>query len=136
MSISQVSSRLGTFDTVLMMGGNFGLLRDFKTARRLLARFDGRTTQMGRIVAASLDPYDTDDPAHLDYHERNRRRGRMAGQVRIRARFERYRTPWFDYLFVSRDEMIAILNGTGWRVKRFIDSKGPRYVAIVEKDRR
>jgi|GEM_PF-5357719 len=46
----------------------------------------------------------------------------------------KYKTPWFDYLFVSRDELRAIVHGIGWRVARLIDSDGPVYVAVLEKD--
>ena len=35
MSISQVSRSLGTFDTIIMMGANFGLFGGFEKARRL-----------------------------------------------------------------------------------------------------
>ena len=42
-------------------------------------------------------------------------------------------TPWFDYLFVSPDEMKHILTGTGWKVTRFIEGGRPSYVAVIEK---
>ena len=58
----------------------------------------------------------------------------MGGQVRIRVRFRDFKTPWFDYLMVSKKEMEDILNGTGWNVGRYLDSDGPTYVAIIEKD--
>jgi hypothetical protein len=59
----------------------------------------------------------------------------MPGQVRIRIRYLRYASPWFDYLLVSKPEMIGILRRTGWKVKRFITSKkGPAYVGIIEKE--
>ena len=57
----------------------------------------------------------------------------MAGQLRLRIRYRTYATPWFDYLLVSKDEMRSILDGTGWQVARFIDSRGPAYVAVIEK---
>jgi hypothetical protein len=53
----------------------------------------------------------------------------------MRIRYRSYATPWFDYLLVSNPEMIGILRGTGWKIKRFISSKkGPAYVAIIEKE--
>ena len=134
-SIAQVSSSLGIFDTILMLGNNFGLFGDFKKARRLLKKFHRITQNRARIIAQTLDPYNTTDPPHLEYHELNRRKGRMGGQTRLRIRYKKYATPWFDYLFVSRDEMKQILEGTGWVVNLFIDSEGPTYVAIIEKQR-
>ena len=135
LSIAQVSRKLGVFDTVLMYGNNFGLFGSFRRARWLLRRFHGITSTDARIVAESRDPYQTDAPEHLAYHKRNRRRGRMGGQIRLRVRYRAYKTPWFDYLLVSHDEMQVILGGTGWRVRRFIAPEGSAYVAVIEKER-
>jgi SAM-dependent methyltransferase len=100
-----VDESLGRFDTVVMFGNNFGLFGGPAKAKRMLRRLRVLTNDGGRIVAESRGVYDTDDPEHLAYHERNRRRGRMAGQLRLRIRHRSYATPWFDYLIVSREEM-------------------------------
>ena len=133
MSIEDIDFKPKSFDTIIMMGNNFGLFGSFQKARSLLKRFHKITSDDGLIVAETRDPYKTDNPAHLEYHELNRKRGRMGGQVRIRVRFEKYATPWFDYLFVSKEEMEEILKGTGWKVKQFIDSGNALYIAIIEK---
>ncbi len=134
MSITQVSRKLGIFDTILMCGSNFGLFGSFERARWLLRRFRGMTSKDAKIIAETRDPYRIDEPAHLAYHAFNRRRGRMPGQVRIRVRYKAHISPWFDYLFVSKDEMRKILHGTGWRVAQFFDSGEPEYVAVMEKE--
>jgi hypothetical protein len=135
-SISEIDSSLGNFDTILMMGNNFGLFGNPKQARRLLKRFHDMTSPDARIIAESLDIYKPPvDPVHRRYHLRNRRLGRMPGQVRIRIRYRTYATPWFDYLLVSRPEMKRILQGTGWKIKKFIEStKSPAYIGIIEKE--
>ncbi len=135
-SISEIESSLGKFDTILMMGNNFGLFGNPKQAQRLLKRFHDMTNPDARIIVESLDIYKPPvDPVHRRYHLRNRRRGRMPGQVRIRIRYRTYATPWFDYLLVSRPEMKSILQGTGWKIEQFIRSKkGPAYVAIMQKE--
>jgi 2-polyprenyl-3-methyl-5-hydroxy-6-metoxy-1,4-benzoquinol methylase len=132
--ITKVNKALGAFDTIIMYGNNFGLFSNYRRARTLLRRFHRMTTADGRIIAETLDPYQTNLPEHLEYHRRNKERGRMGGQVRIRVRYRKYKTPYFDYLFVSRDEMRDLLAGTGWDVKRFIDCEGPVYLAIIEKE--
>jgi SAM-dependent methyltransferase len=133
MSIEEVNFKPSSFDTIIMMGNNFGLFGSFKKARRLLKRFHKMTSENALIIAETRDPYKTDNPAHLKYHEFNKKRERMGGQVRIRVRFEKYATKWFDYLFVSKEEMEKILKGTGWKIKKFIDSESPQYIAIIEK---
>lgn len=131
--ISKIDSRLGVFDTVLMMGNNFGLFGSFDRARRLLKRLCKITSVRGRIIAESRDVYQTEAPEHLSYHERNRKIGRMAGQVRLRARYRTYATSWFDYLIISKEEMLNILDGTDWKVNKFIESDSSMHIAIIDK---
>lgn len=133
-SITQIGPDMGTFDTIVMMGNNFGLFGSFDRARRLLRAMYRMTTPKARIIAESMGPDATDIPEHEAYHRRNCRRGRMPGQVRIRVRFRTSKTPWFDYLFVSVDEMRAILDGTGWKIARLFPSDGPFYCAVIEKN--
>jgi len=134
LSITQVGPELGKFDTILMMGNNFGLFGNGSRARGLLRRFLNITNPHARIITETLDVYKPPVPVyHRRYHLLNRKRGRMAGQVRMRVRYHEFTTPWFDYLLVSKNEMRSILRGTGWTVRRFIESKGPQYAAIIER---
>ena len=131
--ITQVDSRLGTFDTIVMYGNNFGLMGNLKRARWLLKRFHKLTSEQGRIIAQSLNPYQTDLEVHKQYHRLNKRRGHMGGQIKLRIRHHTIIGNWFDYLLVSKKEMMAILDGTGWYVNKFILSSGPFYMAIIDK---
>jgi SAM-dependent methyltransferase len=131
--VTQVNRQIGVFDTLLMMGNNFALLGNIKRARWLLKRFQAITSDTGRIIAQTRDPYQTDTPEHLEYHARNRERGRMPGEARIRVRYKRYVTPWFDFLMVSQQEMITLLEGTNWVIRDFLDGQGGGYIAVIEK---
>ncbi len=137
--ISGIDSRLGTFDTLVMFGNNFGLLGNPGRARRLLRRFHKLTSPHGRIIAESLDPHvrrgrHAHVPEHLDYQRRNVRRGHLPGELRFRIRYKRYCTPFFEYLIVSKHEMQQIVQGTGWRVTRFLDADSALYIAVLEKE--
>jgi SAM-dependent methyltransferase len=131
-SIDDVDDSLGIFDTIVMLGNNFGLFASAAKAKRLLRRFHRLTSERGRLVAPPRVGDRTDDPAHLAYHERNRSRGRMAGQIRIRVRYRDHATPWFDYLMVSEEELRSLLDGTGWQLERVLES-GDTYIAIIDK---
>jgi 2-polyprenyl-3-methyl-5-hydroxy-6-metoxy-1,4-benzoquinol methylase len=133
MSVTEIGPALGKFDTIVMYGNNFGVMGGWKRGRWLLKRLNRITNPGARILASTLDPYQTKDPIHLAYHRRNRARGRMGGQVRLRIRYRNCATPWFDYLMVSREEMNALLDGTGWRMAKTFDSADMRYVAVIEK---
>jgi SAM-dependent methyltransferase len=133
LSIRDIGTLRGPFNSIVMYGNNFGLFGGMARARRLLAVMHGITSSDATIIAVSRDPYKTRDPVHLAYHQRNRERGRMGGQVRLRMRYRRFKGDWFDYLFVSVSELGTIVAKTGWMVSDIVQSQGPGYVAILEK---
>ena len=134
MSTSRLSAETGIFDTILMMGRNFGHLGSSTRARSLLNKFAAMTGDDAKIIVETLDPYETADPRHLAYHQFNQDHGRMGGQLRLRIYYRQYTSPWFDYLFVSKAEIEDILDGTPWQVERYIDLVNtPTYVAILSK---
>ncbi|HVJ31374.1 MAG TPA: class I SAM-dependent methyltransferase [Gammaproteobacteria bacterium] len=134
LSIDELSAELGTFDTILMLGNNFGLFATPAKARRLLRRFKTLTSPGATLIAESLNVYVTNEPDHPAYLAANRARGRMSGQIRIRARYKRFVTPWFDYLMVSPAEMDTLLEGTGWRVAKRYAAAGARlYTTVIER---
>jgi SAM-dependent methyltransferase len=133
MSVTQVGRQLGVFDTILMMGNNFGVVGNRRRARWLFRRFKGITSPHGRILAESRDPYAGAGVEHRLYHERNLRRGRMGGQVRLRVRYRMLATPWYDYLLASADEMREILDGTGWQISQVLKEESGLYVAVIKK---
>ena len=123
------------FDTILLLGNNFGLFGSAPRARRLLRKWSADDDGPRRIIAGSMDPYRAVDPIHVAYRRRNRRRGRMPGQNRLRIRYRQYATPWSDYLFASRPEIRAIVREGGWEIRRILDSRSNRalYVAVIER---
>jgi len=69
----------------------------------------------------------------LEYHKENRKKGRLCGQTKIRIRFEKTVGKWFDWMMVSKEEMNALLEGTGWETSQYIDSENSRYIAVIQK---
>jgi SAM-dependent methyltransferase len=122
-----------SFDTIVLMGNNFGLFGGFQKAKKLLHKLRRITSANATIIATTTDPYKTDNPIHLRYHKLNRRRGRMPGQLRIRIRHGNIIGPWFDYLLVSKDEVKKIIAGTGWKIRKLLESKGPSYAVVIGK---
>lgn len=131
--LEDLGDSLGRFDTVVMFGNNLGLLSSKTKARRILRHLHAVTTERGRIVGTNHDPHRTKDPVHRAYHRRNRTRGRMPGQVRLRLRYRHRTSPWMDWLFVSQRELEGLLHGTGWRLRRVLESDWG-YAAVIEKE--
>jgi SAM-dependent methyltransferase len=135
-AFADIGPELGVFDTVVMMGNNFGLFAGRAGAKRMLRRLREITSDDARIVAGNRDPYGTENPDHLSYQAENRRRGRMSGRLRLRVRHGLYTSPWFDYLLASPDEMQELAASGGWRVERIIDplDEEPGYfVGVLRK---
>jgi SAM-dependent methyltransferase len=136
LALADVDESLGRFDTVILHGNNFGLLGSRRSAIRTLRTFHRLASDRGRIIAESFDWSKTDDPVHLANHERNRDRGRMPGQNRIRLRHGLLATRWFDYLLTTPDEMAALAAAAGWKLARTFhepDEAVSLYVGILEK---
>jgi SAM-dependent methyltransferase len=125
------------FDAFVLLGNNLGLLGGVAEAPRLLRALAALAAPGAVLLGKGMDPYRTAAPEHLAYHARNRDRGRMPGQIRMRVRHRRLATPWFDYLFATPDEVAPLLDGTAWRLEHVewgVDESGARgagYVALM-----
>jgi SAM-dependent methyltransferase len=123
-----------SFDTILMLGNNFGLFGDAENAKLILEKMNRITTTNAQIIAGTRDPYKTEDRDHLEYHKLNKKRGRMPGQIRMRIRFGKTVGEWFDYLFVSPEEMKNILADTSWQIEEFLEQpENANYFAVIKK---
>jgi SAM-dependent methyltransferase len=120
------------FDCFLMLGNNLGLLQSAEAAPEMLAALAARARPGALILGTTIDPYDTAVPGHLAYHERNRQRGRMGGQVRMRVRHRELASEWFDYLMFSEQELAGLIGGTGWQAVEVLRD-GPRIGAVLKR---
>jgi len=129
-----------TFDAIIMMGNNFGLVGTADTAPERLYNLATVAADDAILVGQSRDPTATDDEHHLNYHERNRDQGRLPGALRIRLRYEVYATLWHDYLLAAPDTMAELAEGTGWEFVEAIEpdeeltAPGGDYVGIMQAE--
>ncbi|GAA2681353.1 class I SAM-dependent methyltransferase [Actinoplanes palleronii] len=121
------------YDTFLLLGNNLGLLEGPERAPAFLEALSRLANPGARILAQGADPYGTRDPVHVGYHERNRARGRLGGQLRLRLRYRMVASDWFDYLNCSVDELEQLIDGTGWRLKSVDQKDRPYYLAVMEQ---
>lgn len=118
------------YDTFLLLGNNVGLLRGPAQAPGFLDQLRALGRPGARVVGTVGHIYKTDNPDHLAYHDRNRSLGRMPGELRLRTRFRRLTSEWFDYLFASPDELAGVIAPAGWELADVVESGG--YVYMVE----
>lgn len=133
MDLKEVHPRLGSFDSVVMLGNNLGLLGSPSEAQTRLRTLAKIVRPGGRLIGSTLDPYATDSPEHLAYHRANRAKGRWGGEVRMRVRYKTSATDWFRYSFFSEEEVARLVEPTPWAVARFIRSAQHGYAAILQR---
>jgi SAM-dependent methyltransferase len=131
-TVDAYASASARYDTFLLLGNNLGLLENAERAPVFLAALARLANPGARIIAQGTDPYGTTDPVHVGYHQRNREKGRLGGQLRLRLRYRRLATAWFDYLNCSVAELDALLAGTRWRLAAIDDADRPYYLAVME----
>jgi SAM-dependent methyltransferase len=119
------------YDTFLLLGNNLGLLEGRERAPGFLRALAAMARPGARIIAQGTDPYGTSDPVHVGYHEHNRRRGRLAGQLCLRLRYRDLSTTWFDYLVCSTEELARLVEGTPWCLDEVDDADAPIYLATL-----
>ncbi len=102
------------FDSFLLMGHNLGLLSGPDHAPKFLEALRDLANPGALIIGSNRDPLATEDPIHLGYHQRNRERGRLPGQLMLRVRWRQLATPWFDYWFLTIEDLAQIAGAAGW----------------------
>jgi hypothetical protein len=120
------------FDTFIVLGSNLGLIGSPEKAQGFFDAIALRMRPGGRIVGGCLDPYQTDDPDHLAYHQANMAVGPMAGQVRLRTRYRLLASDWFDLLWMSMAELAALARQSGWQIADSMP--GPLYAVVLERN--
>jgi len=134
LTVEEVTHLKTKFDTVLLLGNNWGVLQNFKKAQKVLSDLLKITSDEAVIIAESSDQTKQLDAEQIEYQKQNLKKGRMPGQRRIRIRYRIYCSDWFDYLGVSKTEMEKILKNTGWKLKKYFDSERSSFIALIEKE--
>ncbi|MHB8682299.1 MAG: class I SAM-dependent methyltransferase [Acidimicrobiales bacterium] len=135
LSAAELDPHIGDFGTLVLYGNNFGIFGTPRRTRHALQRWARQAAPGARILAQSTNPWCGGVPAmDRGYYRRNVERGRLGGQLRLRIRYRRWVTPWFDWLFVSRRDMARLVAGTGWRPGEiYADVPTEPYVMVLER---
>lgn len=138
MAVDALAADIGSFDTLVLYGNNFGVFGTPARTRRILTAWGRRARPGTRILAGSTNPYCGGAPGITRaYYFRNVERGLMPGQIRLRLHYGGHVSPWFPWLFVSRREMRTLLRGTGWHQSQVIGATpSDPYVAVLEREPR
>ena len=122
------------FNAILMMGNNFGICGDIHVTKNLIKKFQSFLSPNGQLIFSCRDPLNTAKPEHLAYHDRNRKKGRPAGLVKIRICYQNVKDDWWDLLFADVPTVKEILISTGYtEIAIYQDSSSPVFYVVAQR---
>ena len=117
--------------SIIVMGNTLGAHQTPESLPTLLSSLRRGVKSGGQLLAQMLDPLDTEDPRHHEYHERNRRRGLPPGLTRIRLRYQDLVDEWISLWMPTDAELRDATEGTGWQLTE-TRRVGPHRVRLFE----
>ena len=123
-----------TFDTLLMMGHNIGMVETLDKLEPFLRHARTITAPDGQILLTSKDVRVTDEPVFLAYQQRNVEAGRFIGEVRISMEYGGIRGPLFSWLHVDSETLAAHAARTGWQIGVVKKQPDGNYMAQLRRD--
>jgi hypothetical protein len=124
------------FDHIIFWGNNLGLFQNRDFFIYLIEVLENYTHNDSIIHLESMSPYGEGflDPETVEYVRQNLLRKRLGGQMYTRVRYKKFVTPWNDYLFLSIEELLELLNLTNWKIVNILkDPDTHQYIAQLKK---
>ncbi|MBB5868939.1 SAM-dependent methyltransferase [Allocatelliglobosispora scoriae] len=103
-SLQDPPAGLGRFDTFLLLGGGLSRLGNPEQARRMLAALAWHARPGAQILGDCAEPVPSGSA------------DRAPGRVRVRLRDGAVVSEWHDRWLLTPDELLGVLDGTGWRL--------------------
>lgn len=125
--------RPATFDTVILFGNNIGIGGDLAGVEKLLRRLLAMTKKGGHLLLTSLDVSKTENPQHLAYHQKNLKKGRYIGEVKIRVEYKNLISPYFKWIHADPETVKELAKKTHWKVVQLKAGRDGQYSAVLEK---
>lgn len=123
----------GKYDTLLLLLHGIGMVGDLDGLRRFLHHAHTLVAPGGILVFDSLDVRCTDDPIHLSYHERNRRRNKYIGEIRFQIEYKGKRGHLFSWLQVDPDTLKEVSVVEGWTAEIVCQEPSGDYLARLSE---
>jgi len=134
MAAQELAFAPGPFDSVLLLGNNFGICGNITDTQRMMRQLYHLTSRDGRVITTCRDVTDPSKPEHIAYQELNGKRRRPVGQVTLRIEYKGEVGEWFDLLMVTPKEMEEICMPAGWITENIYKSENGLYAAVLMKE--
>lgn len=121
----------GAFRSVIVMGNTLGAHQTPETLPSLLAALRRGVRPGGHFMCTLVDPLDTEEAIHLEYHERNRKQGLPPGLTKIRMSYRDIVDEWIYLWMPTTEELLRLGAEAGWTL---VDERrdGPLRVRLFQ----
>lgn len=114
MDLRDLDIEPASFRSIIIMGNTLGAHQTPETLPKLLNALRAAVGPGGHLLTSTVDPLDTKDPGHLEYHQRNRDRGLPPGLTRIRMSYKDIVEEWMDLWMPTAEELAEVTAVSGW----------------------
>lgn len=116
MDLRSLALDSASYRSIIVMGNTLGVHQTAETLPNLLSTLRRSVDTGSQLLCQMLDPLDTNEPRHHEYHEQNRRRGLPPGQTRIRLKYKELVDEWISLWMPTDEELQSATEGTGWQL--------------------
>ena len=113
------------------MGNTVGAYQTPDTLPGFLAELGAVVGPGGRLLCSMVDPLETDQPVHLEYHQRNRERGLPPGLTKIRMKYRGQADDWMFLWMPTEEELHEATKAASWDLIEE-RAEGPHRVRLFE----
>jgi len=121
MSMTDLNFSDNIFDTILVVGNIIGLGGDVESVRCFLDELDRITTDQGRVIADTQDPFVTDS-IDDEYFSRNCCSNQDAISVRFRIRYRNMVEDWIEILLLGKEGLKEAVSESPWNIHKLINA--------------
>lgn len=121
------------FQSVLLLGNNFGIGGSILGTKSVLKLIDDITTPDANIITSFRCPEGTKNKIHIEYHNRNIELFKAIGQLLIRIRYLKYKSAWFELYCPTSPEFNDIIKNSNWIVEKELIDKSLHYVVLKKR---
>lgn len=127
LDIREIDSLEQKFDTVLLLGNNFGLVGGFEEGRKFFSKLDRVTSKKSKIIAEAK-------PCDSKKEEKQHEDKNGLIYLEMRYRYKEHVGNWHKLYYYTKEQLERLIKPTKWKISDYIESNdSSTYFAIIEK---
>ncbi len=133
LDINKLNCLKKEYDSLLLLGNNFGLLGTPQNAVDILKTLYKKATKNSVLLIGDRNPYKFNGEIHEKYFRKNLRENKLPGQLKIKLIYKDLKSNWINFLLLSPKELRKLIKKTPWTLYEILNEENKDYVGILKK---